>query len=152
MITPYDAALRLRQREMDAVRLSISVEVNQIVVLDRHCDTIDRTVRQEMTVARGDPMLSAHAFASRMRAQREALGRDRSASDGRLAALRAQAADAYGAVRAIEGAALRHREDAARLTAIAEQSQMDDFSAAGFSRARDAARRARARKTDERFA
>ncbi|TXC69646.1 hypothetical protein FSB78_00710 [Sphingomonas ginsenosidivorax] len=150
MITPYDAALRLRQREMDAVRLSISVEVNQIVLLDRHRDTIDRTVRQELSLAGSDPMLSAHAFAGRMRAQREALGRDRQASDGRLAVLRAQAADAYGAVRAIEGAALRHREDAARLAAVAEQSQMDDFAAAGFARARHAARRARA--TDERLA
>ncbi|RZT53415.1 hypothetical protein EV283_2670 [Sphingomonas sp. BK036] len=144
MITPYDAALRLRMREMDDVRLSISVEVNQIIVLDRHRDTIDRSVQQEMSVAGSDPMLSAHAFAGRMRAQRDALGRERSARDGRLAALRAQAAEAYGALRAIEGAALRHREDVTRAAAIAEQSQMDDFAAAGFARSIQAARRARA--------
>lgn len=144
MITPYDAALRLRLREMDDVRLSISVEVNQIVVLDRHRETIDQSVRHEMSLAGSDPLLSAHAFAGRMRARRDALGRERSASDGRLAVLRAQAAEAYGALRAIEGAALRHREEVTRVAAIAEQSQMDDFSAAGFARSIEAARRARA--------
>lgn len=146
MITPYDAALRLRLREMDDVRLSISVEVNQIVVIDRHRDTIDRSLRQEMSVATGDPMLSAHAFARRMRAQRDALCRERTDSDGRLAALRLQAAEAYGALRAIEGAVVRHRDEATRVAAIAEQNQLDDFSAAGFTRSLAAARRARARR------
>jgi hypothetical protein len=144
--TPYDAALRLRQREMDDMRVSISVEVNQLVVIERRRDAIDDSVRAEVQLAFADHGFSAHAFVARMRAQRDALSRDRAAVDARLNSLQLQAAEAYGSLRAIEGAAGRYRDEVTRVAATAEQSQIDDFSAARFTRALRDARRIRASK------
>ncbi len=143
MTTPYDAALRLRQREMDDMRISISVEVNQLLTIERQRDDVDQTVRLEAAVAANDHVFSAHAFIARMRAHREALSRDRATVDARLNSLQQQAAEAYGSLRAIEGAADRYRDEASRLAAAAEQNQIDDFSAARFTRALRDARRDR---------
>lgn len=144
MKTPFDPALRLRQREIDDMRVLINVEVNQIVAIDNHCDAIDHSVRAERELASQDHGFSAHAFAERMRAQRDALRRERDASDGRLTTLRAQAVEAYGSLSAISAAADRHRVAVLRLAAIAEQGQLDDFSASRFTRVLHAARRRRA--------
>jgi hypothetical protein len=48
-------------------------------------------------------------------------------------------------LRAIEGAAERHRDDRARVKATAEQGQLDDFSAAQFARMHAEKRRSSAR-------
>lgn len=143
MKTPYDAALRLRQREIDAMRLSISVEVNNMIVIDGRCAAIDQSVRAERELASRDINFPVHAFAARMHVERDALCRERAASDERLSALREQAAEAYGALNAIAAAADSHRAQATRLAAIAEQTQMDDFSAARFTRAQQQSRRLR---------
>ena len=143
MITPYDAALRLRRREMDDVRVSISVEINQMVVIDQRSASIDAAVSEETALAHADPTLSAHSFVARMQSQRELLNRDRGFCDARLAALRAQATEAYGSLRALESVATRHRDDVSRAAAIAEQSQIDDFSTARFARAMAQARQRR---------
>jgi hypothetical protein len=149
MTTPYDAALRLRQREMDDMRVSISVEVTQLLALERRRDDVDQTVRVEVALAAGDHAFSAHAFVARMRAQRDALNRERATVDGRLNVLQQQAAEAYGALRAIEGAADRYRDDVSRVAATAEQNQIDDFSAARFTRAlRDARRQRDSKRPD----
>jgi hypothetical protein len=141
--TPFDATLRLRQREIDAVRVSITVEMDQLIAIDRSRDAIDRTVQHEARVV-CEAGFSTYAFAARMRAQRERLSREGATVDARLSGLRSQAAEAYGALRAIEGAAGRYRDDAERTAAVAEQGRLDDFSAAHFTRIQQAARRARA--------
>lgn len=143
MKTPYDAALRVRQREIDDMRISINVEVNQMVVLDGQRRMIEHQVRAERDVASAHHGFSAQAFAARMHAKRAGLGRERDAADGRLTLLRAKAVEAYGSLSAIGAAADRHRDAAARVAALAEQAQLDDFSAARFTRALHAARRRR---------
>lgn len=148
MKTPYDAALRLRQREIDDMRVSINLEVNHISVIDRRSAAIDMSVHAERDLASRDHTVCANAFAGRMRSQREALGQERAASDARLSALRAQAIEAYGSLSAIGAAADRHRDDAMRAIVIAEQGQLDDFSAARFTRAVQAARRLRDQRGD----
>ena len=144
MITPFDATLRLRQREIDAMRLSISVQVTQLMVIEETRDTIDRSVRRETEIAATRWDSCAHAFMARMRTQRERLSQERATVDARLTGLRVQVAEAYGALRAIEGAAERYRAEADRAAATAEQGRVDDFSAARFSRDQDVARRSRA--------
>lgn len=143
MNTPFDAALRLRQREIDAMRVSISVQINQLMVIEETRESVDQSVAREVEIAASNWGSSAHAFMARMRTQRERLLRERAAVDARLTSLRAQAATAYGALRAVEGAAARFRAEANRVAAVAEQSRADDFSAARFSREEDSARRAR---------
>jgi len=139
-----DIAETLRQREIDDLRVLISVEVNVISVLDEHRDAIDISVQSERAIASRHYAFPAHAFAARMRIQRELLSRQRDDSDGRLTTLRAQAIETYGSLSAIAAAADRHRAEALRTASIAEQGQIDDFSAARFTRASQAARRSRA--------
>lgn len=148
MKTPYDAALRLRHREIDEMRVSISVEVNRMTVLEQDRDALDARVRQESEIATVNHGFSGHAFAARMRAQREAISRERDLRNGELDRLRAQAVEAYGSLSAIGAACDRHREEAARNADIAEQSQLDDFSAARFTRAVIAMRRLRRIQAD----
>ncbi|EIZ78748.1 hypothetical protein WSK_2796 [Novosphingobium sp. Rr 2-17] len=147
MITPYDAALRLRQREMDDMRVSISAEVAQVIALDGHRDAIDTTVQTEIALA-AQHAFPADAFVARMRAERASLCHQRAICDARLSGLRAQAIEAYGSLSAIGAAADRHRADTLRAAAIMEQSQIDDFSAARFTRTLAAARRLRAERDD----
>ncbi|GHH23240.1 hypothetical protein GCM10008023_33980 [Sphingomonas glacialis] len=143
MTTPYDAALRLRQREIDDVRVLITIEVNQMTLLDGQRAAIDTSVRAEVELAGSQHVFSAHAFVARMHVARAELGHQRAASDARLTALRAQAVEAYGSLSAIGAAADRHRAETLRMAAIVEQGQIDDFSATRFTRAFTAARRLR---------
>lgn len=148
MNTPFDAALRLRQREMDAMRVSISIQINQLLVIEETREAVDRSVQREVEIAATNWGTSAHAFMARMRAQRERLLRERATVDARLTGLREQAAEAYGALRAVEGAAARFRAEENRIAATAEQGRADDFSAARFARVQDGVRRSR--NTDDR--
>ncbi|WP_010219782.1 hypothetical protein [Sphingomonas sp. PAMC 26621] len=143
MNTPYDAALRLRQREIDDMRVLITVEVNQMALLDGHRAAIDTSVRAEVEIAGSQHTFSADAYVARMRAEREVVCHERSVSDARLTALRAQAVEAYGSLSAIGAAADRYSAETLRMAAIAEQGQVDDFSAARFTRALTAAQRLR---------
>ena len=97
------------------MRVSISVQINQLMVIEETRETVDRSVRREAEIAATNWGSSAHAFMARMRTQRERLLRERASVDARLASLRAQAAEAYGALRAVEGAAARFRAEALKL-------------------------------------
>lgn len=143
MTTPYDAALRLRQREMDDMRVSISVQVERLAGIESSREQIDISVQRERAVASTEWGFSAHAFVARMQKQRDALSRDRAIVDDQLTGLRLQATEAYGSLRAIEGAAERYRDEADRIAATAEQGRIDDFSATRFTRAQQNARRLR---------
>ncbi|WP_033921450.1 hypothetical protein [Sphingomonas sp. 37zxx] len=149
MKTPYDAALQLRQREIDTIKVSISVEHTHMRELSMHRDAIDTTVRDETALASQHHQFPSDTFVARMRTKRAALSREYEARDQRLDLLRIQAAEAYGSLSAIGAAADRHRAEALRVIAIAEQDQIDDFSAARFTRTLSAARRLRAARTDK---
>ena len=145
MTTPYDAALRLGRRDMDDRRVSISSQIEQLAALERHRDAVDKAVHEARHTTDMPYGLSSDAYMARMRARRQALLQERAAAESHLGELRRQATEAFGALNAIEGAALRHRDAAARAAATAEQGQIDDFSAARFTRAQHDARRSRDR-------
>ncbi len=137
MKTPFDAVLRLRQRQIDAMRLSIRAEANQLEALGQRHRAIETSLRDEADLAASDWRCAAPAFGDRMRAQRAQIVHDAVAVGTRLQRLRRDAAKAYGEMAAIEGAADRFRNDAALVAAKAEQAQIDDFSAARFNRMKD---------------
>lgn len=138
MKTPYDTAMRIRQREIDDVRVSISIQVNQLVRVESSLDAAERSVAREGASAATDPMMSTYGYITRMHAERTRLDADRKVIGQQLDRLRGQAATAYGSLSAMETAADRHREDETRLVESAEQSRIDDFAAIGFLRARRA--------------
>ncbi|MFM9977355.1 MAG: hypothetical protein ACKVOP_04830 [Sphingomonadaceae bacterium] len=143
MNTPFDAALRLRQRDIDDLRRAIRHELDGIAALDAECAAIDVAVRAEREIASRNHGISADAFAARMGLQRERLCLERAGAETRLAALRDAAVEAFGTLGAMTAAADRFREARQRVERLAEQSQIDDFSAARFTRAVAAARRLR---------
>ena len=149
MKTPYDSALRLYRREMDEMRVSISVQVDQLAHVEQRREALGAAMRREAELAAADWAFSSNAYLTRMSAQRESLARDRAMIDARLNNLRRRATETYGSLRAIEGADHRYRDESDRATARAEQADIDDFSAAGFTRALNARRRAGARSHGE---
>lgn len=149
MKTPYDAALRLRRREIDEMRVAIGVEVGHVLALDQLRAQIDHATRAERQLATDFHGFSSDAYVARMRAQHAAISTERSARDARLIELRAQAVEAFGSLSAISAAADDHRDTARRAANVAEQAQIDDFSAAGFARVAGSARRARSLQASE---
>lgn len=134
MKTPYDTAMRVRRREMDDMRLSISVQLNQLVSIESSKAAVDETLTRESRLATGDHGLASHAYIERMRAQRAQLARNKADADEQLSQLRARAVAVYGGFKAIETASDTYREDAARSVAQAEQGLIDDLAAAAFIR------------------
>jgi hypothetical protein len=139
-MTPFDTALRVQRREVDSVKVSISVEVERITTLEAHTRAHEVTVQQERALAYALPFAS-DAWTARMKAERARLDEAAFLAQARLGRLRAQAVEAYGTMRAIEGAAERYENEAERVLAVAEQSAIDDIAAARFLRTRAAARK-----------
>ena len=134
MKTPYDAAIRVRQREIEDMRLAINVQINQLVHVERSETQTRAAMEREALAGSFDPAFSSHAYLSRMHAQRSRLQSDRAAMEEQLVRLRSRAAIAYGSCRVMEVAAQDYRAEAERLIANAEQTMIDDRSAAALSR------------------
>ena len=134
-MTPFDTALRVQRREVDAVKVSISVEVERITTLETQTRVHDARMREERALAYAMPF-ATDAWTARMKAERARLDEAAYLAQARLGRLRAQAVEAYGTMRAIEGAAERYEDEAEREIAVAEQSAIDDIAAARFLRAR----------------
>lgn len=128
MKTPYDPALRIRQREIDQMQVSINVEVTRLTELETTRLTIDDTIRRESSLAAQDWAFSAHHYLARMQSERRRVREEAHHSAMRLDGLRLAAMEAYGSMRAIGAAADQFRDEAARQAASAEQAQIDDLS------------------------
>lgn len=133
-MSPYDTALRVQRREVDAVKVSISVEVERITTLETQGRQHDATVRNERALAYSMPF-ATDAWTLRMKAERARIEESAHLAQARLGRLREQAVEAYGTMRAIEGAAERFETEAERVAALAEQGAIDDMAAARFLRA-----------------
>ncbi len=134
MKTPYDSAVRIREREAGEVRLAISDQNSRLTEVEASRRTIDSALARERELAAADPMLSAFAYVSRMQVERARLDDHRRAIQQRLDALRDEAAATYGSLQAIQTAATGYREEQGRAAASAEQASIDDLSSAAFVR------------------
>ena len=130
-MTPFDTALRVQRREVDAVKVSISTEVERIATLEAEGRAHDRRLIEERALAAALP-IATDAWTLRMKAERARLERDAALAQVRLGHLREQAVEAYGTMRAIEGAADRFNDEAERVIALAERGAIDDLAAARF--------------------
>jgi hypothetical protein len=134
-MTPFDTALRVQRREVDAVKVSIGAEIERIADLDQRTRQHDVTLRDERALAYTMPF-ATDAWTARMKAERVRLSEASRVAETRLSQLREQAVEAYGTMRAIEGAADRFKDEAERQLALAEQGRIDDLAAARFIAAR----------------
>jgi hypothetical protein len=140
MKTPFDTAMRVQRREIDAMGVAINVQVNVLNQIETEREDVQTSIICEADVAAGDLHLSAHAYMERIRAEQSRLNRDGVVQRARLDQMRNKAAVAYGAYRAIEIAAEGYREEGHRRQANAEQAGMDDSAAVAFLKARRAMR------------
>jgi len=140
MKTPYDAAMRVRQRELDEVSTAIRAESGTLSVLEQERERLRAALRSEAQVA-AELALCSQAWQGRMRGHGRELGILQAQVQGRIEHLREVAIDAYGTLRSIETAAEDYRRDAARVEASAEQSASDDLGAVAFLKARRSIRR-----------
>ncbi|MBU3078647.1 hypothetical protein [Sphingomonas quercus] len=134
MKTPYDAAARVRQREIDDLRKLIDAERGRLAQIDKRLETIAAALVREARLAADDPALTAQAYMDLLRAERARLVAEKPVIEARLAQLRDQTAEAYGALRAIETAAADYRHEAERILANAEQTMLDDIAATSLFR------------------
>ena len=139
-MTPFDTALRVQRRQVDAVKVSISVEIETITTLDHQTRAHEIRMREERALAVTVPVAS-DAWRLRMKAERARLDQQAQLAQVRLTRLRAQAVEAYGTMRAIEGAADRFKDEAERVAAGAEQALIDEIAAAKLVIARRNAER-----------
>lgn len=147
MKTPYDNALRALQRDVDELRTAIGDAAQRLTDVETHRETVTQAIVRESRLAATDWTFSPAPYLARARATRDRLDEAQAIADAELDALRGQAMERYGSLRAIEGAATQFREDAGRSAAAAEQAGADDVAGARFGRrlrlARQQARGAR---------
>lgn len=134
MKTPFDAAARLRQRELDEVVGAIRAELTALDHVEREQARIAAALNHEAQLAAGDRACVSPEWQTRMRSERAALGMRQRALQARIESLRALAIDAFGVLRGIETAAEGFRSEVRRSQARAEQSASDDRSAAIMAR------------------
>jgi len=130
MTTPFDTPRRLARRRVDDIRIAISVELGIHEKLDEAARALDNARQHELAVESNLPAIFGDRWLHRMNRQRDQLRADSRRAGERLARLRAEAIEAYGAVRALDDAAERHEKHAAHALAKAEQAALDDISAA----------------------
>jgi flagellar biosynthesis chaperone FliJ len=134
MKTPYDAPLRVAERELDDVRTAIGVALGELRDIEDATAALHDTMAREAAAAAGDRSLASERFFLRAREQRAQLAVAHHAADQRVEALRARAIECYGTRTAIGNAAARYREEAERAAAAAEQAALDDIAAARLVR------------------
>jgi hypothetical protein len=71
-MTPFDTALRVQRREVDAIKVSISVEIERIATLETQARDQAERIRDERVVAHALPFAS-DAWLAAAKRQREAM-------------------------------------------------------------------------------
>ena len=148
-MTPYDAALRIAERKLDAVRTAIGLIVAELERIEHARIAIETSLTREAELASRDHRLTTEHFFVHARDQHQQLVGARAAAHVQLEALRRKAVEHYGAQMALDGAVATFHADAARARDAAEQATLDDRTgarhAAGTQRRRHAAIAAAAR-------
>jgi len=134
--TPYDAPLRVAERELDEVRAAIGVALGNVQRIEEAAAALAETMVREAAAVAGDRNLAAERFFDRARQQRAQLAVAGDEARTRVETLRERAIECYGSRTAIENAAARYRQEAERVAAAAEQAALDDIAASRLMRAR----------------
>lgn len=144
MRTPYDAALRALDRDMDALKGLIADATARLEEMQSLHEALGIQMLRERELSAMDWQLYAEAYLNRARAERRRLEQLRHDAEIELTMLRRQAAQQYASMKAIGNAADAYRAEAERVAQTAEQAMLDDLTAARFvRRARDLRRSSR---------
>ena len=128
MATPFDTALRVQRRGMDAIRLSLLAEAVREAEVRAQVRALGVEIMEERAVAAGNWQLAAHPYGARLRAQVTHLQTESRNVEARLDGLRDQALAACGQLQAISEAAAGYGKTVQRQVRASEQAQADDLS------------------------
>ncbi len=128
MATPFDTALRVQRRSMDAIRLSLLAEAVREAEVRAQVRELGVHIVEERAVAAGDWQLAAHPYGARLRDRAARLVADGRGIDARIDGLRGEALAACGQLQAITQATESYDVAARRHQNATEQAQADDIS------------------------
>ena len=132
MKTPFDAALRIEQRAIDAIRLALTAGIAEQRQAAQASEAIEDHIVAERRHGSGDWQCTAHPYLDRIRGQRDAIADARTKIDAEMEDLRNAALAAAGQRRSVARAAAGFRSHATQRRATTEQAQADDFAGAQF--------------------
>ena len=141
-MTPYDTALRIAERRLDAVRTAIGAIVAELERIEQARIAIECAVMRESAIVAHDHRLGTEPFFARARDQQLSLAAARAAAHVQLEALRRKAVEHYGAQMALDGAVATFHAEAARARDAAEQAVLDDRTGARHAAGTQGRRRA----------
>ena len=127
MKTPFDSALRVQARAMDAIRLSLFAEVAKEFAIEAEREVLAASMRREAAIAASNWQVTAHPYGQYQRAERRRLDADHRGIKASLGTLRDAAMDACGQMQAITDAATGFTTGQHQREANAEQAHADDF-------------------------
>lgn len=136
MHTPFDSALRVQKRAMDAIRLSLLSELAREQALTELRIELDSTIAREAAIAASNWQVGAHPYSHRLRSKRVRLEHEHRDCDAKIDGLRNEAMEACGQMVAINSAARAYVATSNQRMVAAEQAQADDLGGARHARAR----------------
>ena len=136
MQTPYDAALRALDREMDVLTQVIAASSARLGEARMLHHALTDRIADEARLATADSGLIGDAYFVRARGERDQRAADAESAAIELDLLRHRAARHYAAIRAVESAAYQFRTEARQADDRQQQAMVDDIAAARFARLR----------------
>lgn len=136
MQTPYDAALRALDREMETLTHVIAASASRLEEARALHHALTERIVAEVRLAADDRGLVADAYLTLARSERDRRATEARAAEVELGQLRHRAARQYAAIRAVESAADTFRTDVHRAEDRQQQAMVDDIAAARFARMR----------------
>jgi hypothetical protein len=127
MPSPFESALRVNQRTLDTIRLSLLAELAREHVVQADLERVDASIAVEASIAASNWQFTAHPYGQRQRADRARLEKDRVGIEARLGGLRDATMEACGQMHAIAEAAADYAASARQRDARSEQALADDF-------------------------
>lgn len=144
MRTPYDAALRALDRDMDALKALVADATARLDGMQTLHEALTTQIARETELSAVEWQLHADAYLTRAREERRRIETLRHDAEVELTMLRRKAAQQYASIRAVGNAADNFRAEAERALQNTEQAMLDDLTAARFVRRAREQRRARA--------
>lgn len=126
MKTPYDAAQRLKRRELDEARQALSKAEARLNEIAAATGAAEASVRHERTVAAENPLIDIAPFAAVKRAEIAALTAEMAHMETDIDRIRAELMQRFEALKPLDFASDDYRAAKRRDAAKREQGKMDE--------------------------
>lgn len=127
MKTPYDAARRLKRRELDDVRQALGEAESQHIAFAQMIRHAEDTLARERHVATADPRIDIGPYAAAKRVDIARLRAEMVKIEAKIEALRAGLLEKFEALKPLDFAEEDYRRAARRVNTRREQAKLDEM-------------------------